>query len=122
MSETDTDNCGAPAVDKKAELARKLAVGSWGLFFIWVAITLVANVGWGIALLGVGIITLATQAVRKCVGLPAEWFWLVVGVLFLAGGICELRGVPMPVVPILLALAGVALLASALCGKRCKCE
>jgi len=43
-----------------------------------------------------------------------EGFWLVVGVLFLLGALWELFAVELPLVPIVLGLAGVVLVLSAL--------
>ncbi len=46
-------------------LIKKLDAIGWGLFFIWKGAALIADVGWGVGLLGVGIITLGAQAARK---------------------------------------------------------
>lgn len=53
-------------------LLKKLDAAAWGLFFIWIGVALLTNVGWGVGLLGVGIITLAGQAARKSLGLEVE--------------------------------------------------
>lgn len=98
----------------KAELEKRLDAAGWGLFFVWVGIALLADVGWGIGLLGVGIITLAEQAARRYFGIGIDGFWAVVGVLFLAGGLWELAKIEFSMVPILIILAGAAILASAL--------
>ncbi|MFC1694280.1 hypothetical protein ACFL1R_12320 [Candidatus Latescibacterota bacterium] len=55
-------NHESPKAINKAELARKLDAAGWGLFFIWIGIALLSNVGWGIGLLGMGIITLVAPA------------------------------------------------------------
>ena len=101
----------------KAELEKRLDAAGWGLFFVWVGIALLADVGWGIGLVGVGIITLAEQAARRYFGFGIDGFWAVVGVLFLAGGLWELAKIPFSIVPILIILAGAAILVSAF-GKR----
>ena len=122
MSGTETDSAEQPAANRKAELAKRLDVAGWGVFFIWVAAAIVADLGWGIGLVGVGVITLAGQVARRCVGRRPEWFWVVAGCLFVAGGISALAKVKLPLVPVLLAIAGVAMLASAICGKHQKAE
>jgi hypothetical protein len=94
-------------------LTRKLDAGAWGLFFIWTGIALLAGIDWGFGLLGVGIITLGGQLARKYFGLTFEGFRVVVGVLFFAGGVWELLSVRIGLVPIVLIIAGAALLASA---------
>lgn len=95
-------------------IARKLDAAGWGLFFIWIGIALLANLGWGIGLLGVGLITLGGQMARKFMALGFEAFWVVVGLLFVIGGAWELFSVRISLVPIFCILAGVALLVSAL--------
>lgn len=93
--------------------ARKLDVGGWGLFFIWVGIALVAHLGWGAGLLGVGAITLAVQVARGSLSVGAEPFWIVVGVLFVAGGLAEFLALEFNLLPVLLIVAGAALVISA---------
>jgi hypothetical protein len=106
--------------ESKRVLARKLDAAGWGLFFVWVGLAFLASVGWGVGLLGVGIITLGGQLARKYVGLPLEGFSLVIGAMFLFGGLWELVGLhvgraPLPtaLVPILFIIAGALLLLSA---------
>lgn len=108
----------SPRTIKKAELAQKLDAAGWGLFFVWVGIALLADVGWGIGLLGVGVITLGEQMARRYFGLELEGFWIVVGVLFLAGGIWELAEIQFSMVPLVLIVAGLAVLASAFRQRR----
>ncbi len=103
---------------ERAALAKKLDVTGWGLFFIWIGIAFLANFGFAIGLLGVGVITLGGQIARKYFNLKAEGFWVVVGLLFLVGGIWDLLEVKLPLVPILIILAGLVLLISAFWGKR----
>ena len=102
---------------EKAALAKKLDVIGWGLFFIWIGISFLANFGFAIGLLGVGIITLGGQVARKHFNLKAEGFWIVVGLLFVIGGIWELLQIKLSLVPILIIVAGVVMLISALWGK-----
>jgi hypothetical protein len=98
-------------------LSRKLSAVSWGLFFIWVGIALIAHVGWGAGLLGVGIITLGTQVARKYFGLKLEGFWVVVGLFFVLGGVWELLHVQLGFLPFLCIAVGIALLVSTLVRK-----
>ena len=101
----------------KHVLHKKLDAVSWGLFFIWIGIALVAHVGWGAGLLGVGIIILGAQVIRKYLGLKLEGFWIVAGFLFVLGGVWELFNVPLDLMPILCIAVGVALLVCTLVGK-----
>jgi hypothetical protein len=95
-------------------VAHKLDAAVWGLFFVWVGVALIANVGWGLGLLGVGVISLGGQLGRKYFRLAVEGFWVVVGLLFVVGGVWELFGVQFSLVPIVLIVAGVALLLSSM--------
>jgi hypothetical protein len=71
--------------------AGNLDTAVWGLLFIWVGFAVLANVGWGVGLLGVGVIGLVAQAVRATYfGLPAEGIGLVVAILFVVAGVWEL--------------------------------
>lgn len=107
-------------MEGKRELARKLDAASWGLFFIWIGIAVLASVGWGVSLLGVGVITLGGQLARKYSGLPIEGFWLLVGAMFFFGGLWKAlalglgtAAIPGAFVPIVCILAGATLLFSA---------
>jgi hypothetical protein len=97
-------------------VAHKLDAAAWGLFFVWVGVALIANLGWGLGLVGVGVITLGGQLARRYFGLALERFWLVVGFLFVLGGVWELLSIQFSLVPIVLIVAGAALLLSALRG------
>ncbi len=112
MAESDHDQ----RVANRRALTKKLEAAGWGVFFIWIGIALLTDVGWGVGLLGVGIIILGGQVSRRYLALKPEGFWVVVGVLFVVGGVWELFNVQVSLVPILCIVAGVALLASALGG------
>lgn len=98
--------------------AHRLDGAAWGLFFIWIGIAFLLHLDWGIGLLGVGVLMIATQIARKYVGLPLETFWIVVGALFMLCGIWEVFSVRLSLIPIICIVAGVALLASVLVGGR----
>ena len=103
---------------EEANLAKKLDVIGWGLFFIWIGIAFLANIPFEIGLLGVGIITLGVQVVRKSFNLNLEGFWIVVGLLFILGGLWELFKIEFQLVPILIILAGLVMIISIISGKR----
>ena len=102
---------------ERRSLNKKMEAAGWGLFFIWTGIALLAHVGWGVGLLGVGIIILGGQMARKYLALKRGGFWVVVGFLFIVGGVWELFRVQFGLVPILCIIAGVALLVSTLVGR-----
>ena len=98
------------------DVGDRLEAGSWGVFFLWVAVTLIAHIPLSIGLLGVGVITLVAQGARKWFALDLQGFWVVVGLCFVLAGFWEefLEGVPLG--PILLLAFGAALLIGALAG------
>jgi hypothetical protein len=98
----------------------KLDAAEWGLFFIWMGIAILANVGWGIGLLGVGMITLGGQAARRYFNLPLEGFWLAAGILFVVCGVSAFFEpvVPGSFWPTVSIAVGVTFLVSALLRKR----
>jgi len=99
------------------DLSKKLDAVSWGLFFIWIGISLIAHTGWGMGLKGVGIIILGTQVARKYFGLKLEGFWIVVGLFFVLGGVWEFLNIRLGFLPFLCIAMGIALLVSTWVGK-----
>jgi len=102
---------------QKKKLERRLNAIGWGLFFIWIGMAFLADVGWGAGLLGVGVIILGGQVTRTYSGLKLEGFGVVVGSLFFLGGIWELLNVQLDLTPIICIIAGLALLGSVFVGK-----
>ena len=100
--------------ETNTDLAKKLGTISWGIFLVWLGVLFVGELSTGIGLLGIGAITLGTQAVRLFMGLPHEGFWVVVGLLFLAAGAWEFLNPSLPLITVVLVLAGVAVIRSAL--------
>jgi hypothetical protein len=96
------------------QIERRIEAVAWGLFFIWVGIAFLSNLGDGVGLLGIGIITLGAQIARSYYNLVLETFWLIVGICFALGGIWEFMDPAVALVPVLLIVAGAALLYSVL--------
>jgi putative Mn2+ efflux pump MntP len=113
----DTSSTGEQHESAQTELAIKLDAAGWGLFFIWVGVAFLADVGVGAGLVGIGIITLGGQLARRLLSVRVERLWIVVGLLFLLGGTWALFEIDVPLVPVLFIVAGAALLLSALRGK-----
>ena len=118
VEEESTKQVEEVRASERHRLAKKLDAAGWGLFFIWVGIAFLADFHIGVGLLGVGVITLGGQAARKLLDLKLEGFWVVVGLLFVVGGLWELFEAQIGLVPILLIVVGLALLISAFWGKR----
>lgn len=106
-------------VDDPRALAGKLDAIGWGLFFTWLGIAFLLAVGWGWSLLGVGVIALTEQMVRKYFGLPIQGFGLTTGTVFVVWGLWELQGIRLgeDFLPILLVVIGVGIIVSALLRK-----
>lgn len=90
----------------------KLEAIGWGLFFLWVGLAFIFGFGSEIGLLGIGIITLVMQWLRKYFGLTLDGFWVVIGLIFTLGGLGALFEANIQIVPVTLVLAGIFLLAS----------
>lgn len=103
---------------KEHDRASHLDTIGWALFFIWVGVAWLAGFDLGIGLLGIAVITLGVQAIRRYLKLKTEGFWIVVGVAFAIGGVWELLDIDKPLVPALLVLVGLLILASALRHRR----
>lgn len=85
---------------------QELGGAGWALFFIWIGVALLVDIAAGVTLLGIGAITLGIQAVRRSLGLRLEVFWVVVGLLFVLAAIWALSGTEVPLLPVLLIVAG----------------
>lgn len=103
----------APEAREKTDkelLSERLDSIGWGLFLIWIGFAFLFDIGWGWGLLGIAAIILGEAAYRRKADLKIGSFWLVVGSLFLAGGLWELFSVPLPLAPFLIIFCGAAVL------------
>jgi len=82
----------------------------WALFFIWIGVAWLMEVGLGWGLLGVGILTLGMQGARRQFDVNVEGFWVVIGLGFMVAGFWELWSINIPLAPIILIAVGIALL------------
>jgi len=109
---------GRPDFDKMTEYmsdhdrTSKYDAAGWALFFVWVGVAWIANVGLGAGLLGVAAITLGMQGLRKIVGVRVEGFWVLVGLGFAVAGLWQWLDVDTPLAPFVLIFIGVALFIS----------
>ena len=104
-----------PILGNREHSHRQLSAIAWGLLFIWVGVAVLFSVGWGYGLLGVGVIILMAQLAHLVVGeFRLDWFSIIVGVIFLLGGVWSVFSIQVGLVPVLCIAAGVALMLSAL--------
>jgi len=117
MENQKPDDAGTPDVEKPKttgthKFADKLSTVGWSLFLLWVGIALLMKLDASVGLLGVGVITLVVQGARKYFNLKLEGFWVVIGLLFVVGGLWEIYKPNLPLVPVVLIVAGAVLLIS----------
>jgi hypothetical protein len=110
QSKTSAKTPPEPDKTRNAGLAQKLDAVGWGLFLIWLGIVLLAGAKTSVALLGIGIIMVGVQLARQFLRIRIEGFWFVVGLLFLVGSLWQLADTRVRLIPILLIVAGVALI------------
>ena len=111
MAEDDVE-AEAPLSATNKGIGRKLDAAGWGIFFVWVGVSLLFGLSWGVGLVGIAAIIFLKQAARRYFGRRLERFWVVVGVLSLFGGVWELYQIQVGLAPILLIVVGGVLLAS----------
>lgn len=98
--------------------ARQLDRVSWGLFFVWIGVAILLDLGWGWALLGIAAIILGGVALRSFRGLAIEGFWLAIGIVLLACAAWEFFAISRPLLPILIIAFGVVMLLRAFRGPQ----
>jgi hypothetical protein len=107
---------GLPDFDKmmafmnRHDRSGRYDIAGWAIFFIWVGVAWLADVGIGVGLLGVAAITLGMQGLRKVRRVPVERFWVLVGIGFAIAGFWQWSDFQKPLAPFILIAAGVGLL------------
>ena len=89
---------------------RRIEAIAWAAFLAWLGLSVLAAVGWGWGLLGVGVITLGAQVARRRANVGEEPFWVWAGTLFAVVGLWSLASPSLSVVPALALVIGVALM------------
>ncbi|MDF1536062.1 MAG: hypothetical protein P1S46_06100 [bacterium] len=98
---------------ERREREKKIAAVGWGAFFVWLGFILMIKAGSGAILIGVGVISLCVQVVRKYAGLESEGLWILVAILFIVVGVWEVLEVRIPLMSLLLIVVGAAFILSA---------
>jgi hypothetical protein len=114
VGKTEVEETKTPDTDEMTEKLEKLV---WGLFFIWIGTAFLMEVSISIGLLGIGAIILGEQGARKFYNIKLENFWLVAGLVLVAGSLWDLFESDLPLVPILLIVAGAAIIVSVFVNK-----
>jgi len=106
--------CAGPGSRGRGTVAGRIDSAAWGLFFLWTGIALLLDVGWGIGLLGVGILVLAMQAVRRGFGLKPDRLPLFVGGAITLAAVWKLAAIDTSPGSILLIVLGMAVVVRAI--------
>lgn len=113
MSEVGNSGEQQEGHKRRGDLVSTMDKAGLGLFLVWAGIAFwLGLVGWG--LIGAGVIALGDQAVRKCLRIKVEGSWVFVGALLVLAGAEKQFGPELPLPPILLIIAGIAILLSLL--------
>ncbi|UCF88716.1 MAG: hypothetical protein JSV70_00195 [bacterium] len=99
--------------DKEAKgISGKLDAVSWSLFFIWMGVVMITRAETAVAFFGIGVLILGAQAARSYFLLKIEKFWIIVGILFIAGSLWDILDLNAPFGAVVLILIGAAILVS----------
>lgn len=94
-------------------LARKLSALAGGAGAIWLGIIFLLGLGWGIGLMGIGMILLIEQLARRRFGLVHDLYWTAAGALALIGGMLLESGYDVRIGPLILIMIGIFAIISA---------
>ena len=91
----------------------KLGTVGWGLFFLWIGFALIMGFHLQISLIGIGVIILGMQLIRKYLKFKFETFWLIVGICLIIFNLVKIPQINIPIIPILLIVFGILFFISA---------
>lgn len=92
------------------ERLRQIDSAAWTVFFMWVGVVMLTGLPWDWFLVGVGVLILGAQMLRRQWNLKIDTFGLVIGVIILAAGVWDLLSLPWPLMPLILIALGAYLL------------
>lgn len=106
--------------DLKARKAarEKVKTLSLGAILLWAGLVWLTDLGWAAALIGVGAILVVEQAIRQRFQLKVDRFWMGAGAIITVGGVLTLAGINIPIGPLLLIAAGLAVISSIVTGRQ----
>ncbi len=98
-------------VPDRDHLPGRFGAIAWGLLLLWVSVAIATSVGSGVGLVGAGVIVLGAEVARKWIlKLSAETMMVVVGIVFIAGGIVKLVVDQVDPLPVTCLVAGAAVI------------
>ena len=98
----------------RSSLNRVINARAGGVLLLWIGVALLAALGWGVGLIGVGAILLVEQISRWRLAIDFDWFWVAAGVAAVGAGFAMTGGLQGALVPFLLIVSGGGLVASTL--------
>jgi len=104
-----SNSSNVPVFRGRSDHSSTLDAAGWALFFIWVGVAWLLDVGTGIGFLGIAVITLGMQGVRKLFGLPIEGIWILIGLLLAVAGLWQWTNIQKPLAAFMLIALGMAL-------------
>ena len=96
----------------RKEMNDRIDSAAIGVLLVWAGICLFADLGWGVAWIGVGVVLFAEQVVRRRQAVDFDWFWVGASFVACLSGVALLYGLKVSVVPIVFILVGFSLIAS----------
>lgn len=114
MADPGTSRERSPRAHGHRGPAGAIDAAAWGAFLIWLGAAWLARLPVGVLLLGFATIVVAAQLARRARGMGLEWPWLFVAACSALAGIWSLAAIQLELVPVLLIVAGAALLLSLL--------
>ncbi len=102
-----------------SDLDHRLDILGWGVFFLMTGVLLlVPGLPEGTWLVGLGVLLLGFAGARVALGLPVEWFGVILGTGALLAGFGTMAGLDIPVFALFLVVCGLALIAGVLSNGR----
>ncbi len=107
---------GKPDVHKMVEFIDQqdrsslLDIGGWAVFFIWIGVAWLLEIGLGWGIVGTGILLLFLQGLRAIFHVHVEAFWVIAAIALVVGGFWELWEVAIPLAPLVLIGIGIGLI------------
>jgi hypothetical protein len=110
MADVHSSLARSPAPSHPDGRVRQIDSAAWAVFFIWVGVVMLVGLSWDWFLVGIGVLILGAQVMRRQSNLKIELFAVVIGVIILAAGVWDLLSMPLPLMPIILIALGAYLL------------
>lgn len=97
-------------IKNERDIAYRLNTFQWSLFFSWIVISLEGELEIKFILFGIGMIIIFIQIIRRFFSLKIEVLWFIVALVFISGGFAEIYNIDIPILTLVLILAGIVLL------------